>query len=303
MRNSDKRNAIALMITLFFIMAITVSIGIGLKYVKEGAQSVNSEKFMLQSRALLADFLTMLKTIPQITSINSADTLSLFLAEASYIPIHNKDVNIIIKISSARDKVNPMILNTPDKRDSFRLFLSSKGVNPEYLDILDDLMGGIKEDSSYNTNIFSENPYLFRDYIASREHLARANKFYMQTFHENSLKNIVTDELFYTSSENNTTKYKLDLNRIQPICWQMLLGCDKQRAKVLVANAGFYKNLGDIALSEDENRSLLNFSQNISYYQPFVRVEITIMQKNQRAYISFEYNLESKKGSHFVFEV
>jgi len=303
MKNRYTKNAIALMITLFFIMAITVSIGLGLKYVKEGSQSVNEEKFMLQSRTLLEDFLTMLKTVPQITSINSADTLSLFLAEASYIPINNKDVNIIIKISSARDKINLGILNTKAKRDSFRIFLSSNGVNTEYLYILDDLMGGIKEDSSYNTNIFSENPYLFRNYIASDEHLAQADKFYMQTFHEDSLKNITTNELFYTSSENNATNYKLDLNRIKPICWEMILGCDKQRAEVLNANAGFYTNLNDVGLSEDENLSLSKFSQNISYYEPFIEVKITIMKKNQRAYISFEYNLESKKGSNFVFEV
>jgi len=298
------KSAIALMITLFFIMALTVSIGLGLKYVKEGAQSVNEEDFIFQARSVLEDFLTMLQKSPQITTINSADTLSLFLSEASYIPINNKDVNVIIEISSAREKMDPIILNTQAKRDMFKSFLSSNAVNSEeYLNILDDMMGGIKEDTTYKSDIFNEHPYLFRNYIASDEHLKEANKFYMQTYHDDSIQNIKTDELFYLSTERNASKYKMDLNRIKPICWQVILGCDEQRAEALSANAGYYTSANDLGLNEDESLSLSKFSKNISYYEPFLAIKILILKKHHRAKISFEYNLESKRGSNFVFEV
>ena len=297
------KNAIALMITLFFVMALSISIGLGLKYVKEGAQSVNQEQFLIQTRSVLADFLTMLRTAPQLTSINSADTLSLFLSEASLIPLSSNDVNVIIKISSARDKISPEILNTQEKRDAFLAFLSTKGVNTEYLNILDDMMGGIKEDGSYRSDIFTNRPTLFRNYIASKKQLEVADAFYTETFHEQSLENITPTELFYTSAESNATNYKMDLNHIKPIAWEMILGCDKQRAEALSANAGFYANANDLGLSADENLSLTRFHQNISYYEPFVAVEITIMKDNEKALISFEYNLESKKGSNFVLEV
>jgi len=296
------RSAIALMITLFFIMAF----GLGLKYVKEGAQSVNDEDFMMQTRSVLDDFLTMLKKTPQISTINSADTLSLFLSEASFIPLHNEDIDVLIKISSARERLSPEILNTQAKRDAFLGFLSEKGVNVEYMNILDDLMGGIKEDGSYNSDIFSSHPYLFRDYIASAQHLNAADAFYKQTYHENSLKNIQPQELFYTGSvgvDSNTTRYKMDLNRIKPMVWEVLLGCDAQRAEALSANAGFYVNANDLGLSEDENLSLTRFHQNISYYEPYIAIKIIIMKKNNKAVISFEYNLESKKGSNFDLEV
>jgi len=297
------KNAIALMITLFFIMALTVSIGLGLKYVKEGAQSVNEEDFTFQARSVLEDFLTMLQKTPQIATINSADTLSLFLSEASYIPINNEDVNVIIEISSAREKMSPIILNTQEKRDMFRSFLSSNAVGEEYLNILDDMMGGIKEDATYKSDIFNNHPYLFRNYIASDKHLEEANKFYMQTYHDDSIENIKTDELFYLSTERNATKFKVDLNRIKPVCWQVILGCDEQRAEALSANAGFYTGTNDLGLSEDENLSLTKFSQNISYYEPFIAIKILILKKHHKAKISFEYNLESKRGSNFVFEV
>ena len=300
------RSAIALMITLFFIMALSVTIGLGLKYVKEGAQSVNDEDFMMQTRSVLDDFLTMLKKTPQISTINSADTLSLFLSEASLIPLHNEDIDVVIKISSARDRLSPEILNTQVKRDAFLAFLSAQGVNTEYMNILDDLMGGIKEDGAYNTDIFNEHPYLFRDYIASVPHLNAAEEFYKQTYHENSLKNIQPQELFYTGSaglDTNTTKYKMDLNRIKPMVWEVLLGCDKERGETLSANAGFYANTNDLGLSEDENLSLARFHQNISYYEPYIAIKITIMKKSNKAVISFEYNLESKKGSNFDLEV
>jgi len=172
LRTRYMKNAIALMITLFFIMALTVSIGLGLKYVKEGAQSVNEEDFTFQARSVLEDFLTMLQKTPQIATINSADTLSLFLSEASYIPINNEGVKVIIEISSAREKMSPIILNTQEKRDMFKGYLSSKAVGEEYLNILDDMMGGIKEDATYKSDIFNNHPYLFRYYIASDKHLA-----------------------------------------------------------------------------------------------------------------------------------
>jgi len=300
--NTNKR-AIALMITLFFIMALSITIGLGLKYVKEGAQTVNEQAFMIQTRSVLTDFLTMLKTSPQINEINSADTLSIFLSEAGFIPLSNDGITVIIKIHSARDKLAPQILDTQVKRDAFLSFLSTNGVNTEYLNILDDMMGGIKEDGSYKTDIFSQRPYLFRDYIASSAELDVASEFYEKSFHEQSIKKITPHKLFYTGSDSNSSRYKMDLNHINPVCWEVILGCDKSRAEMLSNNAGFYNSATDLRLSEDENLSLAKFHQNISYYEPYIGVEITIMKENEKAVISFEYNLESKKGSNFVFEV
>jgi len=199
--------------------------------------------------------------------------------------------------------MSPIILNTQEKRDMFKGYLSSNAVGEEYLNILDDMMGGIKEDATYKSDIFNNHPYLFRNYIASDKHLAEANKFYMQTYRDDSIENIKSNELFYLSSEHNATKYKMDLNRITPVCWQVILGCDEQRAEALSANAGFYTGANDLGLSDDENLSLSKFSQNISYYEPYLAIKILILKKHHRAKISFEYNLESKRGSNFVFEV
>ena len=297
------KNAIALMITLFFVMALSISIGLGLKYVKEGAQSVNQEQFLIQTRSVLADFLTMLRKAPQITNINSADTLSLFLSEASLIPVSSKDVHVVIEISSARDKISPEIFNTKEKRIAFVSFLSANGVNVDYSNILYDLMGGIKADGSYRSDLFTNRPTLFRNYIASKKQLEVADKFYTETFHEQNLKNITPTKLFYTSAENNATNYKMDLNHIKPMVWELLLSCDQQRAEQLSSNAGYYENINDLGLTASEKLSLLRFHQNISYYEPFLRIEMTIMKDNQKALISFEYNLKLKKGSNFVLEV
>jgi hypothetical protein len=182
-------------------------------------------------------------------------------------------------------------------------FLSAKGVNTEYLNILDDMMSGIKEDGSYKSDIFNEHPSLFRNYIASKEHLEVANTFYKKSFHDDSIKNIMPQELFYTSAENNSSNYKMDLNRIEPVVWEVLLNCDEPRAKQLSENAGFYTGTNDLGLSEDENLSLARFHQNISYYEPYLAIEITIIKNDNKAVISFEYNLASKKGSNFVFKV
>jgi len=57
-----KRNAIALMITFFFIMAISVVLGLSLKYLNNATGEVQKENFTLQTSLIIDDVLNILKT-------------------------------------------------------------------------------------------------------------------------------------------------------------------------------------------------------------------------------------------------
>ncbi|QOY52840.1 hypothetical protein [Candidatus Sulfurimonas baltica] len=301
------RKAIALLITLMFIMAITVSIGIGLKYVNEASSEVNSENFMLQTSVIIDDVLTMLKSSKELESIaseKSQEALFTFLSQSSFIPFESSGLKITLELSSARSRFNPNTLtdgnNNIDsqKVNALREYLNNNMINNIYVDILLDGISGVKEDFSYNTEIFYEKPYIFRDYIASSEHLDEINSFYMQTAQENSLKNINFDNLFYFSSDKNTT---IDVNYATADVWELMLGCTKERAQAIAVSGGYWITIDDIGLQDDEKIMLGNFKT--SYYEPHIDVKVEILQNNKRANIRFEYNMTNKKGSNFSYDI
>jgi len=296
------RKAVALLITLFFIMLITVSIGIGLKQVNDASHHVKDEKFLYQSSVILEDVIGILSSSQELKDINSSEGLALFLSESSFIPFQAQGIQVSIELSSARAKFNVNSLVDADRKPnvqrvaSLKQYVSNYMVITTYVDILLDAMSGIKEDMSYNSDIFNEKADLFRDYIASKKHLQEFNKYYTNYYHEDSLVNIDFEKLFSYSTDKG---YKIDLSFATPEVWEMMLGCDKQRAIELSAN--FYASKDEIGLNQAEQKRLENFSTTL--FEKFLEVNINISQDNHSANIKFEYDIQNAKGSNFVYEI
>ena len=307
---SSSKKGIALLITLLFIVAITLSVGIGLKQVKEASNHVQNENFMLQTSVILDDVLKLLqnsKELKEVAKNGSSEILYLFLSQSSFIPFQAAGVKISLEIFSARSKlnincfrdINATNLNQPnEKLDAFKVYLNNYSVNIAYGDILMDLMGGIKEDMSYNSDIFYEKPYLFRDYVISYKHLLELNDFYMKSYHDNSLQNIEFEKLFSFAKNREN---KIDLNYTSAHVWELMLGVDKLRAEELQLGSGFYTALEDLNLNDEEKLSLEKF--NVSYFEPYLDVTIEILENESVAKIHFEYDIKNAKGSNFSYEI
>ena len=305
-----QKKGIALLITLLFVIAITLSIGIGLKQVKSASIQVQNESFMLQTSMILDDVLRLLQTSKELDGISGdskVEILNVFLSQSSFIPLEASDIKISLEIFSARGKLNINALvdsnttnttATTQRLDSLKDYLSNYNINSEYSNILLDLMGGIKEDMSYNSDIFNEKPYLFRDYVSSDAHLDEVKDFYMKTYHDNSLKNVNFKNLFYFNKDKTT---KIDLNYATPEVWELILGVDKPRAEDLSSGGGAYATLEDIELSDDEKYMLSRFE--VSYFEPHLDINIEIIQNSNMAKIHFEYDITQKKGSNFSYEI
>ena len=303
----SKRGAIALMITLFFIIAISVSLGIALKQVKSVSTEVSKQKFAMQSSVIVDDVLNLLKSSPELDAIDSVDSLFIFLSEAAFIPFESSGVKMLIEIKSARSKLNINTLvdvngskavpNSP-RVNALSQYMALYNVNPSYTDMIVDSMSKIKADNSYYSDIFNENPYLFRDYIASRKHLEAINNFYAKTYNENSLQKINFENLFSFSKERNS---KVDLNYATKETWRLLLGCDELRAEQLSLGAGAYSTEADLGLSPQEVLALHRFS--VEYFQMFLDVKVTIESGDLSSELRFEYDMNQKKGSNFVYEI
>lgn len=299
-----KKNAIALLITVLFIMAITVAIGIGLKNVNKASESVKGENFLIQTSMIIDDVLSILRDSKDLEKIDSKDTLFMFLSSASFIPLESSGIRVLIELKSARAKLNvnnfENKLINKERRDALRRYLSAYEVNYDgYIDILSDVIGGIKVDFSYNSDIFYEKPYLYRDYLLSMEHLKEVNDFYTLTYRDNSLKKINFENLFYFSKDKNSS---IDVNYATPEVWELMLGCDKQRALDLSLGFGTYEQetIKDL-LSPNELVELKKFK--FTYFEPYIAVVVEIVQNNNSAKIKFEYDIENKKGYGFVYEI
>jgi len=298
----DKRQGIALLITVMFVIVITVAIGVGLKQVNVASDVVQEENFMYQSNIIVEDILNILKNSPEIQAAvenNSSSELNILLSQTAFIPFDLHGIDVIMKIKSARAKINPNILDA-NNTDVFQEYFTTYGVNSQYVDILKDSSGGIREDNSYNSNIFDTKPYLFRDYIASAKQLETINDFYEREFNDNSLQKIDFENLFYYSKDK---KVSVDLNYATVPVWELMLGCQKERAELLAAGGGTYESDADLDLSDDEKHNLQKFAGKYDFYEPILLVKLEIRQKSVSASISFEYNVKNKKGSNFVYEI
>lgn len=297
MKSCRCKNGIALLTTLLFIMLITVSLGVSLEYIKKSQESVQTEQFMYQSAFILEDLLLVLEKSPLLQRINSASTLSEFLLDFESIPLELNGLKVIITMQSARAKINPNIFKDEKTLNALNNFLLNRGINANYSEYIYDSIHGVREDMSYKTDMFIRYPLLFRDSISSYKHLGEINSIYMKSTHDSNFLSLNTHELFYPSSETNSS---IDLNQATALTYELILGCDEVRAQELIA----YDNITTLevlSLTDDEKASLSSF--NTSFYEPYLDVSIAIQEKDKTSNIRFEYNLKSKKGNNFVFEI
>lgn len=293
-------------------MAITLSIGVGLSYTKRAQNTLADENFLLQSNVIINDVLAILKNFKELQLLEKDTSGAMmygFLAQSSFIPLESSGIQVVLEIKSARSKVHLSTLLKADKKgfdlarvNAFRNYLTKNMINSTYVDIILDGLGGVKEDLSYNSNIFNSNDTLFRDYIVDANHFEVFNDFYKNSFYDNSLSLVEFDKLLYFSDDANaSSSYKIDLNYATPEVWELLLGVDKPRAEQLALGGGTYSKEYPPELSDEELGALSDFDT--SYYELFLDVKVEILQGKSSANIAFEYDIVQQKGYNFSYEI
>jgi len=303
MAHRSSRRGIALLITLMFVIVISVAVGYNLMQVKNASHIVQKEKMLYQNSMILADVLEILKNSQEIQNIakdKSIDDLYLFLSRAQAIPLQLSSEKVTLVISSARKRFN---INELDKRNetALREYFTRMMLSSAYVDVLKDCMRinqEKKQYNNYNSVIFDENPYLFREYIASKKHLDIINDFYLQEYGDENIKNIAFEKLFRFSKERNEA---IDLNYATPEVLMLLLGTTKDRADMIYTLPKPFKSLEDLHLDANEKTALTKFQT--SFFEPYLHVEITIQRDKQFGRMRFDYDMNLRKGSNFALEI
>jgi hypothetical protein len=300
------KNAIALLITLFFLMAITISIGVGFKHVNEAKSSIRDENFLLQTNIILDDVLTFLKDSPELKFITEDETgtaFDIFLSQSEFIPFDISDIKIGISIKSARRKINLNDLlklsasdtqEEPRQLELLKSFLSGYNVNLIYVDILKDSVSKYKLDYFPTTDILDAKPDIFRDYIASHEHLQEINEYYKNSYYENSLSKIDFENLFYIKKiDTNSSSYCIDSMYMSAWTRHMLTGMSIEEAQDYepeYSDDSQATNINGYKLCKNNERQYLD-------------VELDIIHGEKTANIKFEYDILNAKGYNFIYEI
>lgn len=304
MQQRSSRQGIALLITLMFVIVISIAIGYNLQQVKDASKIVQKEKQLYQNTMFLSDILHLLQSSKQLEKISdnneSSGALFAFLSTSKYIPLQVANMKVELYITSAREKLNINELER-DNEAYFREFFAHMMLGNNYTDVLKDCMSkfhGKNDYNNYSSVIFNENPYLFREYIASRKHLDIINEFYKNEYNDEHINDVDFSKIFAFSADTNE---KVDLNYAKPELLMLLLNTTKERADALFALPKPFTSVKDMQLKENEKVVLSKFKT--SFFEPYLHIEAVISNEYEYSKMSFDYDMRLKKGSNFVFEI
>jgi len=294
------RRGVALLITLFMLMLISVAIGAGLHELNKAQKIYEKERFLIQSTFLIEDVMHLLRSsndIQAIVDTNSSEAFYALVSSLSFIPMSVGDYKVLISITSARDRINVNnFAHNHDRIERLRSFFLEHELQGDLVEYLLDAMNGIKVDGSYRSDLFFSKPQLFRDYIASSRHLDQILDSYAQKNHTKLYSKLQFDKLF---SFEKGDEVQVDLNFATPLTWELITGVDSVRAKELSENGGRYTSLEDLGLTPEQERLLQHFPY--SFYEPILRVHVEFKSERTWGGVEFEYDLKTKKASHFVY--
>jgi len=287
------RKSIALLVTLFFILSISVVVSYILEIQKRSFELLETSKDITQLQALSLDVKKIIKKIPQINDINDSENLANFLDSFSQIPLPISDDLIAnIEISSAANKIN---INsypkwTAKQKELFLNYLQNRYQLSQaqfFLDIIQDLTTN-KKNYYPLTSILNDNPKFGESGIYGFDEFMMAIDYYIKNSLDYNILNIPWKKII-TFSED-----EIDLNQMDRELWFLFLPSRSEDDIKNLKNR-IYKNIKDIELDDEEKKILKSF--NVKAFVPKIDIEIKI--KNQK--IKLEYDISKKKILSYKF--
>ena len=294
------KKGVALLITVMFVIVISAVIGMNLGSINKATKMVYSERNLYENSLIVEDVMKLLQgsaTLKEIASSKDIEGLAIFLQNFQTIPVEQSGVKVVVHLSSARGKLSLRSLDKTTLPYLYRYF-NDRSVSSEFVDMLLDCSGGVRGDGVYKTTIFENNPHLFRNYLASNEHLKKIQKFYAREMGDDNIEAINFANLFYVADERNVT---IDLNYATAEVWEVVAGVDETQAKELGMHQSFYEKIDDLPVDDLAKARIKKFRT--SFFEPFLNVKVDIIRDNSNAHLFFEYDILHERGYHFVYKI
>jgi len=298
----QKKPALALLTTLFFVMVMSLLLTQSMKTLNKGVSHLEKTNFMLQSLIIQDDILKFLKSSPYIKQINDQVTLDMFIDTLSSVPLPPIDgLAVSFSAKSAANGLNINIIKDHKELQSLLIhYLATKyNLNdPQFLiDLILDSTKG--EQDYYKTNIFYDYPNFYRDHIESNQHLKDLVGYYVAQRDDHTILKVPFEDIF--TYQDNNSSYKMDMNYMDEEVWS-----------ILVPEKDMYNAIYDIGgVSKDDDLQSIGLTkERISFIKKFatynnlkINIEVLLTKDDEEAIMSFDYDLNSSKGENFEFYI
>ncbi len=304
-----KREGVALLITIAFIVAIMAIIGVSLGVVERSHKDVAHKKVLVQSDILLSNMLSILKSASG--DINDSTMLDIFLMIPFTFNSSAYDTSVDVSFESSATKVNINWLVPDVNQSRVRDRFAPDPLNPyveEFLDriltvynvsdtilLLSMIADTIDDDVSERVSgseIVREKINFSHGKIYNMRHFQQILEIYKMKTLDFSVDKIPWQSLI------GFTNGKIDFNYISPDVLRYILdGLAPESIRLLTTDKeSVYIGLNDLPFNVQDKEKLTKM--NIVFFDPNLSSKIVVKSSGSALVVSLDYNLSDKRVSN-----
>jgi len=155
-----KRSAIALMLTLFMILAMSAALSITLGLFQKNFNNYSANVFRIQSTVLFVDVVEMMKALSKDIG-ESPEAFSILIASTQELPLRIGSLDMIIKLEAMNSKFNINHYERAKHYEKLYAYLTNYNLQrPGYiLEMIEDSLDEDKDEQSYGSERILYDPF------------------------------------------------------------------------------------------------------------------------------------------------
>lgn len=155
-----KRSAIALMLTLFMILAMSAALSVTLGLFQKNFNNYSANMFRVQSTVLFVDVVEMMKALSKDVA-ESPEAFSILIASAQELPLRLGGIDMIIKIKASDSRFNINHYEREKHYEKIYAYLINYNVQrPGYiLEMIEDSLDKDRDEQSYGSERVLYDPF------------------------------------------------------------------------------------------------------------------------------------------------
>ncbi len=264
-----KRSAIALMLTLFMILAMSAALSITLSLFQKNFNNYSANVFRVQSAVLLVDVVEMMRALSKDVG-ESPEAFSILVSSVQELPLRLGGVDMIIKLEASDARFNINHYSREKHYEKLYAYLIDYNVQrPGYiLEMIEDSLDEDKNEQSYGSERVLYDPFFVQGKLIDYTQFSKLLDTYAKETKDINIYNVPWKAWMDFSSEFIDEAYMT-----------------AELQTVLQAPGGISE------LLEDFDKTGENSSD--------VRCEVFLRQDDTQSIANFNFSFKNKEVSNF----
>ena len=300
---TSSRPAIALIITLFFIMAMTLLVGISSGLSDSALKRVEKERFLIQANRISHDVVTILNQITK--DLNSSDDLDMLIDLPVLLDdeVSGMHVEITFESASSRLNINSLVDENGTIQKEYYNLLENVLINNQVLDpslflsLVADTIDSDIEERIVDSEIATLDPFYSNGEIIDMKHFNKIIQKYIEMRDDLAINQIPWSKLISTVGKD------IDINHVTPELFAEIFPnfAPDEVLEYTLGRKDTYNKMEDLEVDDITKEYLLKLG--VSFYEPLVKCNVLLKVNEQTGIISFYYDLSGKNASEFNIEI